>query len=433
MTERSIGEIPSTGARLLDLALWMLCALGIAYLAWKCVQVAPRAGYDFKYLWLAGELWWDGITAYGPRYPEIGATLITEGNLPEKWVYPPSWWPITVALAQTDLLTAAIAWNIACVIMLLIASWLIVESILTLRERAHLPIWAPLWPLMRTGPLFCLHVFAMAVLESSALVLSVGQTSMLIYLGMAMLLWGLVHGVRVVGVLGLVCLFLKPQLGLIFAVTLFLRDGEGRMQVILAGVISAILCIPAMLVSPLALWEFVQNVIAYDGFTVANLPQSMTGIRILLWEGFGRDIGNIWATMITLALAVLAVVLWLRGEDGSRAGPELSAWIAVAAMAALIAAFAPLHYYDHVVVGILPFLFLLARLAWSLVAALGAVLLWRADTLGRLTGWHGEDVEIFVGSRIATVASIILCLAVLGALASLRRQAMEHRPGQAVP
>ena len=38
--------------------------LGLAYLAFKIYQLAGVAGYDYKYIWIAGKMWLMGASPY---------------------------------------------------------------------------------------------------------------------------------------------------------------------------------------------------------------------------------------------------------------------------------------------------------------------------------------------------------------------------------
>ena len=196
---------------LVNVVCFFLFLAGLGYLLYKSIDVSWSAGYDFKYLWVAGEAWVRGINPYSSEYVEIGRQLITQGHVPEMWVYPPSWGAICMSLAQIGLLPASFVWNVINIGLLLLASAFLVQAFQTLSSEVSPPLAQFTAVLRRPWRLFFLHVFAVAILEASAIVLSVGQTSILMYFGISVLLCGMVRENRTLATTGMVCLFLKPR------------------------------------------------------------------------------------------------------------------------------------------------------------------------------------------------------------------------------
>lgn len=373
-------------------------ALGLAYFLFKTYQLAGDAGYDYKFIWVAGKIWLSGANPYDAGYLDAATGLVTDGNIPDLWVYPPNWWGLAAGFGLLDLAASAVAWNLSTIVQLMLVS-LILTDAHVVRTRAYD---------MRIL-LFGVHFLLLALLESTAIVLSAGQTSVLITLGIALLLWAQAREMRWPAVLGLALLFLKPQIGGIFAILWLVLGRETRIQLMQAVIVSAILCIPAMLREPFVVLDFFRNLTAYDGFTAANDAVSMTGIRIGIYELLGLDIGNIPATALTLVVA-LALALWME-----RRGCGL--WEITMAAVAVILALAPLHTYDLVIAAPLFFVFLQWRGGLvTAVAALGTLILLRSENWADLTGFYSEGVDIFPGSRIATIGAVILGVAVIAAV-----------------
>jgi hypothetical protein len=258
------------------------------------------------------------------------------------------------------------------------------------------------------------HFFGTAALEATALTLAVGQTSLLVLFGVALLLFGASRASLPLAVAGLAVIFLKPQIGIVFLIVLPFLGAWARRLVLSAIAVSAALALPALIVDPYALLDFVRNVAAYDGFTDANLPQAMTGLRLAVWELLGRDIGNIAAAGVTVAAALLLVLGPFRLTGA--AGSHVRVWQSVTLIVAVMAAIAPLHYYDFVLVVALVPTLLLARGPALIAGLTGGALILRADWLGKLTGLYDPEVAIFEGSILATIGGTLLLVAAADAL-----------------
>lgn len=394
-------------------ASWTLFSTALAYLFFKVWQISGSPGYDFKFIWVAGKMWINGASPYSPEYLELARSIVTEGNIPNLWVYPPNWWMLATGFAVFDLKTSAVLWNLFNIALTIAAGLLLVRSF-RLSGKNISTGHQGVDELLNSGPqLFCLLFFLISVFEPTALVLSVGQTSLLIYFGIAVLVYGLTASSGWLSALGLAILFLKPQMGLIFVVPLLFSGSEQRKVIARAVFISALLCIPAFIMEPAVLQEFLVNLREYDGFTRANDPLSMTGVRIIVFEVLGRDIGNIAATAVTLLVVAAASLVFVRRLPADRRDSVL-----MPATVAVVAALAPLHTYDLVIVGVLPFVFLTRSFGIpAAIGAVGAMVLFRPENLALLSGFHGDGVGIFPGSRIATIGSVVLACAVLYLLA----------------
>jgi hypothetical protein len=408
---------PRTGTKsltdwVIDLGLLAFFLVGVAYLAFKTVQVADRAGFDFRYMWLAGKLWAQGVNPYVPEYRELGSHIITAGHVPTLWPYPPNWVIPSFILAQADLTRSAVLFNVFNVAAFLASSLLLTVTLYRAPPRPGAQDgWLTRLGLELGQPrnVFFLHVGVLAVLQATALVLSTGQNSILIYLGLSLLLYGLARRRQLAAAIGLTLMLLKPQLGVIFVAVLLMNRAHWGL-VLKAVAISALISVPAFIVSPSVAFDWLTNLGLYDGMNTANAPQAMTGIRNLAFDALGRDIGNMAALAIALAVTVgLCLGLKPRG----RPGETLDALILATAVAV---ALAPLHNYDLVIVGVTLF-----AVAWGgalerLLGTLGALAIWRADDLAAATGFYNPAAQHFEGSRIATLGGILMLIAVYGAI-----------------
>ena len=67
-----------------------------------------------------------------------------------------------------------------------------------------------------------------------------------------------------------------------------------------AGLLSAAISLPSFLVAPTAAFDWLANLPHYDEFASADWPQSITGIRHVIWTVTGLDLGS----MASLVVAV---------------------------------------------------------------------------------------------------------------------------------
>ncbi len=398
---------------------FLLCGLATAYLLFKIVQIADTPGFDFRYIWLAGDMWFDGINPYDSAYEATGAAKINTGHIPIMWVYPPTWWAFATPFGALGLHAANVAWNICGIILVVAICGLAVRSFsaaFPARSQAMEECLGGLFFL----PVFSVLFFLMAILEATAILFSVGQTTLIIGFGIALMLWGRVNKSLFPEAVGLMLVMLKPQIGAPFAILLLLLDPRSRKVVAIAFVLSVLLMVPSLVVAPGSILGFLSNLGAYDGFTAANLPQSMTGIRLVVWELAGIDVGNPMASVITLAIVLLLCIGPARIVRATN--DDVRAWQIFGLTSAVIVAVAPLHIYDFVLIAV-P-LALLFRGGWasSVLAVCGSLLIWRSENLAGIWAFHAPEVEIFPGSRLATIGALLFLLAVVNVVLRLNRQ-----------
>jgi len=407
---------------LVDAACLALGAAALAYLVLKMTQAGTAPGYDLRFFWAAGRLWLQGINPYAEGYDALAAQMITSGNVPELWAYPPHFYPIAAFLGLFDLNVASWIWAAANVAMLIASAWL-VARVADAPGPAAQPIGALTTGLDEAARRrrFCLLLFALAVLEGAAITLVTGQASILAFFGVSLFAFGLARGVGSAAIAGLAIASLKPQIGAAFVLMALSFGAEGRRAVIGAVVVSALAAAPALILSIAAPFEWLRNVGEYDvRFPRGSAAEAMTGVRVLIKDGFGLDIGTMTATLAALgavgAVLALFATAWRAARDVETV---------VAAVSLTLVALAPLHLYDLVLVGAT--LMWLAREADARMlglAAFGAALMWRAEDVADRTGFHSPIADVFAGSRLATIGALVMALALFWALrARAARQA----------
>ena len=398
----------SNGELLLALLFVWFALVTMSLLVGMAVERAGEPGYDFRYFWVAGKVWAQGISPYGGPFIEAAPRLITSGNIPEIWPYPPNLWLPSVGLALFDIETA---WQI----------WLAIQFLAIVSASAALAFWLPLTrvsvalsqsiEITRLG-FCCLHIAFMASLEAMHLSVFVGQISVLVYLCVALILCGLARGWHGLVIVGLAVTYMKPQIGAVLAVALMLSGRQGVRLVVASALVSLVLIMPPMLVKATVVLDWLHEIGAYDGITLANMAVAMTGIRHLLWIFTATDIGNTPALGITL-FASSVVALFLRRAAGRNGQPwPVLATDMIIAQVLVIMAFSPLHMYDFVLIGIALPMLVQARGPRLVAAIIGVSMFVKpTDVFVWLQGHRATS--FFPGSTMATIGALILLLVVL--------------------
>ena len=365
----------------------------LAYLAWKALFDRSDT-VDFKYIWLAGHLWSQGIDAYGPDFRATGEALFVGLNPPQTLFYPPNLWPVATAVAALPYAEAIPVWR-ALNGAALVASVLIVAQAV----RGVLGPGGPLRPALAVA-------FAGAG-TGAAVALSLGQTSPLILFGLALFVSLWLRQDRWTMVLALAILAMKPNYGVALAAFLLF---DRRWWPSLAGGAAATLACAAPVFWThgivTVITEYLANVGQF-GDHWANRPYSSTGLRNLLDLAFGWDLSPL--TMVAVGVALLGA---LGALDRGRMAPDGAQDPAPLCLAVCVAFFvAPMHTYDAVLLA--PVILLCRALPVLSQAVVGLALLaiLREANLAQVLPAFGSGAENFPGTRIVSVATALAVLA----------------------
>jgi len=386
----------------MTIGLMSFC-VGLAYLLLKVDAVSGGAGYDFRYLWVAANVWASGMNPYTVLFLEFSEMAIAEGHVPLLWPYPPTWWPLSFLLPLDDILAANRAFNLATVAMLLAAAMIVGTALAALWGQRRGASSAPL-PVV----VICQGVvfLVLAATEATAIHVSVGQTTALSVFGGALLLLGQRHDSATWRILGFVLLLLKPQLGIPFAAAYLVASPRALHDLIPAGILSVLLAMPAIVASPSTIADFLGNALSYRDVSLANHPAATTGLRSAVHVLTGIEIGN----FVPLGVSCLVAMLLVWRHGGRQAAPTMM--VPLTALAVL--AIGPLHYYDFTLVLLaLPLVVVLPGVRmWLFI--LGFALIFRADNVGAAICFYDPEVPIFKGSRLSNVGAALMLLVAIG-------------------
>ena len=401
--------------RVLAAGVFGLACLAATYLIFKAIQVSEEPGYDFKFIWIAGEVWSRELSPYSDAYNSIARTLINQGHVPTIWAYPPNWWLPSILVAQIDLELSFRLWSLSSAALLLVTSIMLAQAYLTVFSAPHLniPLLGPFT--IGSWQLASLIFFASATLEATAIGFAAGQTGILVFFGIALLLWGECKKHPWACVAGLILIMLKPQLGIGVGLV-YLLSGQGRWRNVFWGAaLTVAMTFPAFWTDPNLLAGLLQNLRDYDGVSLANAPQAMTGLRLVAWALFTYDLHSALALAVGLVLTLQLCFGPWRIARAKHPGTFL--WHSISICIAVSIAVLPLHYYDSVITPVLLFALISARRATMIVGVVGVLAIWRADQIGTAIGLYDPAVPIFEGSILATIGSLLLSVSTIMSVA----------------
>lgn len=361
-------------------------------------------GRDFRYLWLAGHLWLQGVNPYGADFMLRGREMFPHGEPPMfVWTYPPSMWPISALVALIEPNAAFALWKLvtcAAVIAVLVCG---AATLPAGKLRLH------------AGLLILAYGCSLTATSGA---LRTGQPTSLVLCGAALMCAGIHRRSTAIMAVGSALAMLKPQLGIPICVALLFAQGGAR-ALLLGAALSLVTAIPAAapwIAAPAGEPLLGDPTAAYQSFHY-NTPAAMTGLPHLIW----RSTGIAMPLLATVAMATSAVVAACVLDRRTTREPISSQHFALIATTATIF-FVNLHTYDLMIVVIaLPAIAVLQGTG-RILAIAGLALLWRLENVVSLIAPGGSLMQ-----SVATVASVATLLIVVGSATDLLRQPAERR------
>lgn len=359
-------------------------------------------GFDFRYFWVAGQLWLDGVSPYGPQYLEASSRLIPSGIVPGIWPYPPNIWPAAVAAGFLDFHAAWIVWFTIYILSIVAASALIAFGL-----PGHLlPLVGKAPDALSRTAFFCLYLGLLAASEAVRHSVGSGQISALIYLGTALIAVGVARGRGALVVIGLAVACMKPQIGAVLIVGFLMSGRAGIRYVVGAALVTALLLVPPLFIAPTVLFDWLRMAGGYDNYA-PNLPIAMTGLTNIIWNVTDIEITILTAMLLSLGIAGL-VAVGLNLRSASRRQPEAERLFETFLAMILVAmSFAPLHVYDFTILGVAVLSVGGASRPRLLAAVMAVAVLVQPSQLYLLFN-DRPVLNVFYGSTLATVAALIL-------------------------
>ncbi len=377
------------------------------YLAIKSIFYTQDT-VDFKYIWIAGQLWNEGLNPYSEVFLQRGRSIFGDDVALFQWVYSPNWAPIAVAMASLDYVNGVYVWRLISAICIL--SGCIVAALGYSRSLDRFDIFV-----------FSMLVFYTSLMFATPVSLSAGQTSPLLFLGAACFVTALLWRNRILMTFAIIVVMLKPTAGLVFCAFLLVWPFWWP-SLIAAAMIVLSSSIPPVAVSGLdsIVSEYVARAREYEAMKL-NGPFSMTGIRSFVngFMGF-RFPALVYVLSGCFAASLLCVVQgfnhWKQDLDQEHA--QLTAGLLIV----VVLLFVPMHTYDFIFMALL--LPLTLNMPWAprLAAFLALAVAFRVNNLAEFTGLTSPAETIFPGSIIITLSTMCLLVSFLVASHETRTQ-----------
>ena len=382
----------------------LMFAFGAAHLVYQIWQHWNAPVLDFRFFWLAGDIWAQGETPYSETFARRAADEfgILVGAA---WYYPPNWILPTALLSLFEPLTSSRLWLIINCLMLTAASALNVMVFRSLHRKSALfrfssPVSQSLGGL-HPALIFGLHFGFIAAMQATGNTLHLGQSSMLIYLGASLIAYGAVLRGSYSGAIGVAIVMLKPQIGILMVIALGV-SAYGRRIIVLGAILSFLIAAPALLITPMPdiLSAMATTTTQYNDHPY-NLPAAMTGLTHILWalgDNASGAILYIFAGIVWICALTLITTLKPRVQTIDR--------VIIAAVVLLAAT--PLHIYDFTLLGVILLPVLRLRGAYSFISAAAIICIWRAGNLPQIESLTERAAVYYPGSLYVSIGAVLL-------------------------
>ena len=365
--------------------------LGITYLIWKIISLQGQ-DLTFKYIWLAGSLWQNGLSPYSIEYQEIGHKMFTTFN-GQPFYYPPNWWPFSNILAAFDYNTATEIWRVLNGLCIVSSTFLLNGAL----KKIDINL---------TPSSLVLYTGLVSLMQASAIIIATGQTTILIYFGLCLVIYSAVNSRPLWLALGLCVMLLKPQIGVVLFFA-FIPFKKYHMALLYTCALTLLLMLPALItIGPFeTILPYLKGLSQHSSFAT-NEAQNSTGLKSILYNITNFKLPSTMATLLSIVGAVGA------GLYFKKSGKENSTnFIRYLMIIIMITAFiAPLHEYDMII--IVPLILLSAiygvRAQWLL--SLPFIILARSGNIGDLLTPENADDARYYTSVITTIALVALII-----------------------
>ena len=236
--------------------------------------------------------------------------------------------------------------------------------------------------------LFAGGVAFVSFMYATAVTVWSGQSSILVYFGLAALAFGLLKERAPMVIVGLIFLALKPQIGLVAFVAIFALR-RYRWTVIPAGMICILSGAAVALTADLrgSIEGFLVNLTRHSEHS-ANTPPHLTGLIHLLDFAFSLPNASLVALIIYLVgiIVVAALFHYSRRSIGPMKTTTRSISRNLAALYCFFPFIIPFHYYDMLALVAVFMMIVAVPLEGRWLVGLGLLLCYRPDFIWRVFG-----------------------------------------------
>ena len=379
------------------LLLTIMACLGVLYLAPKILSILHAGSsdyFDFELFWRAGKSWVAGQNPYdGIPLPSSDNPARTTVST---WFYPPYWYPLITPFGLLPFPAALTTWKILNFFLLILSTHLLARTLADVTSKKYLMLFT-------AGTAFISFMYATAVTAWS------GQSSILVYFGMAALIFGLLKARMSMVIVGLIFLALKPQIGfLAFVAVASLR--RYRWAVLPAGLVCLFSAAAVVITANLreSITGFLTNLTRHSEHS-ANTPPHLTGAIHILDALIPLPNASIVALGIFFAgVAGTAIIFHVSPFNAQDTSTDAKTSIATLILFMALSLFiVPLHHYDMVALAAVFMMTIAAPLDGRWLIGFGLFLCYRPDFIWRALGVRNPE-EIILSHLISPGLLLIL-------------------------
>jgi hypothetical protein len=395
--------------------LELFACLGILYLVPKVLpilNIGPHDHFDFQHLWLAGKIWGSGRNPYdGPlfqnEYIDIFHLLVGPSNGVREilMLYPPYWYPLVVPFGFLSFEIAISIWKVINFSLLIGSTYLIARALADATCQKYMPI-------------FLTGVGFVCFMQSTAISVWSGQTSILVYFGVSLMIFGLLKERPFVLIVGMVFLALKPNIGIVaFAAIAALH--RYRWTILPAAGVCLLASAPIAFTGGYraSIEGFLAN-LAEAPLTDSYSPNDINGLIRISDYLFLSSNASLGTPIVILAAIICAFVVFYNSSFNK--APEVEdAQHKVASLALFVAItffFVPLHSYDLVSLVALLMMIVAIPFAGRWLIALGLLICFRPINLWGAFGVVNSSALSFPQSHLVSMGLFLLVVGAVWAI-----------------
>lgn len=384
-------------------AIWLLSivigVLGIIYFFWKNLFIRWE-DFDFKVIWLSGHLWLQGISPYSDQFVNTGYQLFETFN-GQPFYYPAHFSLVSTVFALFEFEVAMELWRWFNINLFLLSSLVLKSALSTPDQNLS---WRRIF--FYTGMI--------GFMQSVILIFHLGQTTILIYFGLCLIIYGLSKRNDIALIIGLCIALLKPQVGIPLMAAL-LPFKEYHKPLLLTCVAMVIVCLPATL--PLGVIEtifaYMKGISAHGEF-YPNHPKVSTGIRNIIYLLFEYELSSTIFGITTIFIVFVASFFMKVKLMKFAVGQENELMIMIVTMAiTIITVFSPLHTYDFLILApvfLLSWRFESPYKIWMFMLFLVIV---RYNNITRETSFLLRAEEQMIGNELVTFTAAFMLVIIM--------------------
>jgi hypothetical protein len=374
---------------------------------WRNLFIEPGAepGLDFRLPWLAGKLWLEGKNPYGSAFVERYVALFNN-SVNMYWSYPPSWLPISAILGLFSFETAFRLWMATDMLLLTGGTLLLTHSV---ASRSPSRVWL----------VFMAALTFACSMQATEIALYIGQTSCVVFFGLAAVISGLLNSTPLLLIVGLFLTALKPHVGLVAFVSVFALPGR-RWTCVAAGALSFAAAAGVGDI-PNTLRGFLANLKLYanPGNTLNN-PENLTGMTNIVNALFNTP-SLAWASVFFALVAALGGFVALHFyRDFELANDDTGKRLSLIAFLSVTLLFVPLHAYDMIPLTLVLILSLFVNSGWKWPMLTATLLCHHPRVLAEHIGFVNPHRQGFPESLFVSVMLIVILASSIAAVVARR-------------